>query len=253
MRPVILPEHKLVFCPIPKTGTTGYLRLLRWLDNQPNWEELPYMSKFNVKGHMANLTRLENIPAKDAANILFDSTWTKIAVVRDPVDRLISGYVNKLKNPRLTNLKIIGNLQLTTKNFRNISFEDFLTRLEPTLMGHADWEDEHWQRQSRVCGLERFKSFYHYLFYLPADKEKHPEVTKGILEVIARTSPKHVNVSQFPLSLPFRASNHTLADLNEEVCKKAQRLYAGDYELFGMPRPTCLPQFPYVLWPEVSV
>ena len=255
----VLPKHKVVFCKIPKVGSSGFLRLLRWFDGQRKWDGHPY---FEFQGHVANLTQLKHLPLNQSVNTMFDGTWTKMVVVRDPFDRLISAYSDKLSLPE-PELQFVSDLNLSFQSHWNssyVSFADFFTRMQVSMMDRSDLENVHWMRQSRHCGLERFFAQYNFAYYMPHDKTKHWKISDAILRTIAERSPEKdkVNISNFHLTdryiheVTAHASNHSHAGISEEICKKAQRLYAGDYELFGIPRPDCLPYFPFVQWPQLT-
>eukprot|EP00438_Fugacium_kawagutii_P009607 Skav233936 [mRNA] locus=scaffold2178:31351:31932:- [translate_table: standard] len=190
---------------------------------------------------------------QEAEAILFDHSWTKIAVVRDPLDRLVSSYSDKLTKISTKGTSLLKSLDLSDQIFLNTSFEDFVTRVGRTVIDNTEFENEHWIRQSRACGLEHFYEHYHYIFYMPPDKQKYEQLTAAVLETIKERSPKRstiLNFSETERSAKGHPSNHASAIMTQNACKKALRLYAQDYELFGMPRPVCLPDFPYVQWPN---
>lgn len=249
LEPFVLPKYKLVFCKIPKVGSFGYLRILRWLSGHQDWERQPYF----IENHrVANLTQLKHLPGNEALNIMFDDTWTKIVVVRDPLDRLISAYSDQLSRRR-PDPPLLQALNLTKKTFQNVSFQDFVNRMQLSVTGHSELENPHWMRQARHCGLEHFHEQYQYMFYMPHDKAKHDKIIELILMTVAKRSPTALDVSAFPRTAEKfeqgHPSNHSHATLYEGACQKIQRLYAGDYELFGMPRPKCLQYSPFVEWP----
>ena len=128
-----------------------------------------------------------------------DPAWTKMAVVRDPLDRLRSAYLDKIlsasdpQNHWLTE-NLFG---LPFENFTSTSFSNFLSRVEVGMRHSLDHEDRHWQRQARLCDLGRFLPYYQHVFFLSPDKAKRAELSDCFLRALAKISPNPEEVMNF--------------------------------------------------------
>ncbi len=93
-RMVVLPENRLSFCPIPKNMLVASLAILCFA-----YDPI-YYRKLNISVAEATWERrpckhrgIEK-SAYDLANLRKEN-WTNLVVLRDPVDRLISAYLDK--------------------------------------------------------------------------------------------------------------------------------------------------------------
>ena len=129
--PFVVPDAKLIFCPQFKVGTTEFMRLLRWLDGQ-DYNVHPH---FQVEGRPGNLTTLADFEMKAALEMMLDSAWIKLVVVRDPLHRLRSAYLDKIKIVAANGSKHIQEKYADALNVRiptlsNLSFATFVRRVE---------------------------------------------------------------------------------------------------------------------------
>ena len=255
LAPFVIPSRRIVFCDVQKAGSSRWLRLLRWLAGSPDWDGNPHF--LDSEGHPGGLRRLEHLPREEAVQIMRDPKWTKIAVVRDPLDRLRSAYLDRVVGATEPNEIFEKRLFAHYQSLASMSFSDFLARVELG-MHFLENEDVHWQRQSRRCDLGKFLPLYHHVFIIPPDKSARAEVSDCVLEALAKTAPNPAEVRNF--SMTSRASESLVAHrtdaeshstYDEELCLKARQLYAEDYEVFQMQRPTCLATSPHVTWPSL--
>lgn len=92
--PVIIETHKLLFVPIPKVACTQWLQLFRRMAGQTDWKRRsggqPYTPSINGLTYLSdyNLTRVQHI--------LTSPEWTRAVFVRDPKERFLSAYLDKV-------------------------------------------------------------------------------------------------------------------------------------------------------------
>ena len=137
--PVISEKFKLMFVPIPKVACTQWLQLFRRMAGQPDWQErvgsLPYTPDIN------GLTYLSDYNLTEATNILKSSEWTRVVFVRDPKERFLSAYLDKVVNTQMVTL---GSCCPHTRDCvtKNTTFEEFYN------LTHT-CNNEHWEVQSQ--------------------------------------------------------------------------------------------------------
>jgi hypothetical protein len=89
--PFVLEDHKLVFIWFPKVGCTVWKRLFRRMMGYTDW---------NTKNpHPANengLVVLDDLDPDQVTRILNAPDWTVVMILRDPKDRLLSAYLDKI-------------------------------------------------------------------------------------------------------------------------------------------------------------
>ena len=256
--PFVVPDAKLIFCPQFKVGTTEFMRLLRWLDGQ-DYNVHPH---FQVENRPGNLTTLENFGQKAALQMMLDSAWIKLVVVRDPLDRLRSAYLDKIKGAAKrsehSQQKLAHALNVRIPTLSNLSFAAFVRRVEAQMKKNVF--NVHWSPQAQQCGLEHFKKYY-YVLHMGLDKTTHP----ALRDCVLRTMTGRMNKSKLSTLQHIVVSNETRSRLqahetdsslenidgiyDEATCNIALRIYTEDYDFFSLPRPTCHKTSPHVRWP----
>jgi len=90
--PVVLEQHKLVFCAMPKCGSTQWRKMLRRLNGASN-----YLKKEPHNPATNGLTQLNHLPVERVEEIINDPTYTKAVFVRSPMTRVLSGFRDKIE------------------------------------------------------------------------------------------------------------------------------------------------------------
>ena len=161
----VVPDAKVIFCQIHKVGSTKWLRLLRWLDGQ-DYNAFPHLW---VGTRPGNLSTLRHYPKREALEMMFDPKWTKIVVVRDPLDRLRSAYFSKVntstKHPNSSLEQIAQPLNVPIERLKELSFDDFVTRVEAGIR-EEHVSNLHWRPQTEACSLGHFQKCYQYVTWL---------------------------------------------------------------------------------------
>lgn len=148
---------------------------------------------------------------------------------------------------------MMGRLHANMSESENMSFASFITRVERGMEENLAEEDQHWVRQSRMCGLQHWLPWYQHVLYMDPNKSKQEEVLPAVLKAIAIRSPLPQEVLWFnwtqgvQTTITEHGTNRSRAtQYDEQLCRKAQMLYTKDYELFRLPRPTCQAEPPFV-------
>mmetsp|Transcript_6687 Transcript_6687/g.14671 ORF Transcript_6687/g.14671 Transcript_6687/m.14671 type:complete len:463 (-) Transcript_6687:82-1470(-) len=143
-RAVIFPEGKLIFCGIPKVSTSEWFKFLRFTAGATD-----YLSMAHYKPDF-NRLRLDGMRPETQKELWDSRTWTRAVFIRDPAQRLLSAYLDKIAGG--------GN---------NVSFAEFVDVIaNPEITGHSSgmktgpiqtglswFTDPHWRPQAWSCNM----------------------------------------------------------------------------------------------------
>jgi hypothetical protein len=86
---ILIRNRKLVYNPIGKSASTSLLTTIVAKSDIPE-----RLKSLPIHTHTTGL-QLGDLPRDEALSILQDQTYSKIAVIRDPFDRLVSAFLDK--------------------------------------------------------------------------------------------------------------------------------------------------------------
>ena len=93
--PIVVASHKLVFFTLPKVGCTVFKQLFRRMMGRDDWKRYQRGSK--VHNPLKNgLVYLFDYSIENASSMLASKEWTKAIFVREPKERLLSAYLDKV-------------------------------------------------------------------------------------------------------------------------------------------------------------
>ena len=90
--PYILEKHKLMFFTVPKNSCTEWKRLLRRMTGLQDW------STYGMHVHDPNengIKRLDQFPEEQQYEMMTSPNWTRAIFVRDPLERMLSAFIDK--------------------------------------------------------------------------------------------------------------------------------------------------------------
>jgi hypothetical protein len=162
--PIIVEEFKLLFIPIPKVACTQFLQLLRRMAGQANWLErklgLPYTP------HINGLTYLADYNVTEATEIFTSPEWTRAVFVRDPKERFLSAYLDKVVQSQ--NI-VLGSCCEDTWDCAssNTTFAEFVNMTDTC-------ENEHWDAQNQRLPTKywQYMNFVGHMESLTTDSER---------------------------------------------------------------------------------
>ena len=177
--PIVLEEFKLVFFTIPKVGCTVWKQLFRRMMGCPDWRVHDPLLGLPHDPHRNNLTYLYDFSPEDALYIMTSNSWTRAIFLRDPMDRILSAYLDKGIPQNETNHEmpfpssnsyIVRHCCPRRKRCDSPvqnSFENFLH-----LIPHCP--DPHWTSQSKRMGTHfwPFVNFVGHLETAPQDAQR---------------------------------------------------------------------------------
>lgn len=185
---LLFPEGKLAFCGIPKAGITQWRQFRRFVFGAMDYQGSPHLKTDLM------MFLFDHLQPSNKNEIM--QTWTLAALIREPSERLLSAYLEKVQG----NKEIFG---------RIVSFSEFVDILfaQPEAEGTygLSWfTDPHWRPQAWSCGLSEDLPNFGYLGTL----EKAAQHTRGILESVGMWDSHGKN---------YRISNETTAYPEEAV------------------------------------
>lgn len=171
------PEAKLIFCGIPKAGITEWIKFFRFVSGAKDYLALPHFKSDRREFFVSSLS------VEKATEILLDPSWTKAVIFRDPAERLLSAYLDKVVANGFTQTHFkIGITDefledpRTAKNRTRLSFEEFvdLVTMPPNFVdgklkadppGHGihGFTDPHWRPQSMMCGMDYLLPHFNFI------------------------------------------------------------------------------------------
>ena len=93
MRLVVSPHHRLAYCPIEKAGESRFIRLIfRACTGRNEADSYDSLKRAMDEGRLPGMSAL-SLPTQ--MQVIACADWIKVVVVRDPLERLLSGYLDK--------------------------------------------------------------------------------------------------------------------------------------------------------------
>jgi hypothetical protein len=91
--PVVLESHKLLFFTIPKNSCTEWKQLFRRMMGYDNWNKEPFLHPHDPRTN--GLSYLGTYDKAKQEEFMTSPEWTRAVFVRDPLERMLSAYLNK--------------------------------------------------------------------------------------------------------------------------------------------------------------
>ena len=97
-RMLVSVRHRLLFCPIEKVALSAWVRLFFALYEKPCRVHPWVFTSLRFATSERELPLLQAFAERDAARALECGRWTRAVAVRDPLDRLLSAFLDKCVN-----------------------------------------------------------------------------------------------------------------------------------------------------------
>lgn len=233
-RILLFPEHKLAFCGIPKVGITPWVQFLRFTLGAKDYRSDPHKKRDAARFRFDILT-------PQTQQEIWEGNWKKAVFVRDPAERLLSAYLDKIEKDR--------------KYIRDeVTFSEFIDRIALTnvnLQGKSNtglsWKtDSHWRPQSWSCGLwENLTDFE-----VVGSLDDAARDSKALLEKLTMWEQYgcHFRISDQQIPPGFQQQQSRVAKEHDhstgarsrldeyytpEIMSRVRKLYWMDFELWG--------------------
>eukprot|EP01063_Lacrimia_lanifica_P010766 TRINITY_DN17512_c0_g1_i1.p1 TRINITY_DN17512_c0_g1~~TRINITY_DN17512_c0_g1_i1.p1 ORF type:complete len:739 (+),score=159.05 TRINITY_DN17512_c0_g1_i1:68-2284(+) len=100
---IIDPYHKLIIFTIPKVGSTELLKLYDRMVGYPSYGKAAFWAEPHSPQHsMKERVDLHPFTAMQATLLLNSKAYKKILFLRDPVERLLSAYLDRVVGPDIS-------------------------------------------------------------------------------------------------------------------------------------------------------
>jgi len=154
---LIFPSAKLAFCGIPKVGITQWIQFLRFIAGAKDYPSVPHY-KADV-----SFFRFNNLDPSVQKRIWEDEGWTFAAFLREPAERLLSAYLDKVGEDggRFFKNQGLNETMTLEKLIDFLARPENATSCDVSKRNGLTWcSDPHWRPQVFSCGMsERLDRF----------------------------------------------------------------------------------------------
>jgi len=167
---MVSTEHRVLFTPIPKNACTSLKRLFVRLSGHPDTDGILGQDIHSCLASQETGLVLGDYSAQEATDILADDSYYRFTVLRNPMERVVSAYVNKfiiVPPPRDMDgrpIVIAGTVDWVYAQRgeepdydRAISFEEFV---ESIVQNSDDMLDTHFKSQQSCLADQHFDDFF---------------------------------------------------------------------------------------------
>lgn len=154
------PSLPYVYCAIPKNGCTYHLGLLSRINGLADYEQGPVVHDKEMKEGIS-LSALDN---DQIASLLVNKTVPKYLVVRNPMHRILSAYLDKV-------LPYIPEEKRTIDYFHNWIYAQFPK--DQPVDRRWDGVNPHWTPQMEFCGFRDRDTWEHFEFFRVEEPEEY--------------------------------------------------------------------------------
>ncbi|KAA8494802.1 Carbohydrate sulfotransferase 14 [Porphyridium purpureum] len=158
-RIIVSEKSRLIYCPVPKVANSNFKMLIRKFEGFEDYADLLTAHSRARSG----LRFLSSYSVEEVEALMKDPTFLKFVFVRNPLDRVLSCYLNKIvnKDPKSEEYatylgQLYGWRFLTQRDYkseRKPSFQEFVNAISL----QSPWQmNEHWALQSFLCSLDVF-------------------------------------------------------------------------------------------------
>lgn len=217
----IFPSLKLLYISIPKCACTSLKSYMYLIENGEQFEG------YKNNGKVINIHHL--YPSNSFKKMLkiyqkeYDlNDYTKICLIRDPIQRIISAYTNRVKHHKELSEKILNKYDLNP-NLANPTFGKFLDnyfvyRKVHSIKHHTDplheFIGENPAFYDKIFNLNKINDFSEFINEKFNMEYKIPKLQTGGGGV------KSINIEEFKKNRP-------------NTYKKLEKITAKDYEIFS--------------------
>ena len=236
---LVVEDYKLMFCFMPKVACTSWKSVLASLPMGTQYtfkNSSAFGKRFHHKGFMkhAGVKSLTKYSMAERENIL--ETYTKVIAVRDPLERLISGYRDKFLERMYPSGKLkcrycstVGR-NVIRKYRENASIQalatgKFVTKTEflKYVTEKKNQRNRHFKEYYKLCNPCRIN--YDYIIKMESISVESPYLLSNVLNTSLQFPLSHVSIKV--------GENNCRLNLTAQLRSSIMRRYGMDYKLFG--------------------
>ena len=243
-------KHNVLFCSIPKVACSSWRSALALLTNN-----LPNRDANTLKGvHFTSFMNKIGLPSASALSLSqlqkAVNKYTKIMVVRHPLERLVSAYRDKfrtynkwtkhfqLRYGRRIVLLYRGNDATVEalKRGHDVTFEEFLTFIVDNVIPEAERINPHWDTYQHLCHPCHVK--YDHVIKFETLEEDNSAILKRYFSVSNATEffPKR-NMKSVP-SKDIMMQYYS--NISKALVSKIYNMFKVDMDMFGYDIPAAI-------------
>lgn len=223
--------HEYAYFEVPKAGcgtmkaTLGSAEAARY---HPSLVELVQANPHN-RSQATPFVKPFQLSPKQLEEVLASKRFARFAVVRDPASRLLSAYLEKIRQGLQQSGPVMERLRETLGDAAPATAQDVtLAQFVDVVAAQTSREqDPHWRRQVDLIGVGTVKH----------DAVIHLEQLDASWDEIARLTGIDDLKGQFYCRNSTGASAKVGESFTPELLAKVGDAYAADYRAFGYPRP----------------
>lgn len=211
LSPIVLPKYKLIFFWNEKVACSYWKRLFQYLQGMRH-----SINMYNIHTPGSNkLKYLKDFKSEDVTLMMYDKQWTKATFVREPRERTLSAYLDKI---------VLAHYDVSHCHENTTSFGDFVE-----LIGRC--HDTHWSTQVR----------FHPKYYKDMIIGKMENISQFSKYLLQKIGAWNSDVQLFLSSVEMNntrnhatnAKNRILQFYNRTLEDSIFRKFKLDYEIFG--------------------
>ena len=152
--PYVLMRNKVFLCWIPKNSCTKFKQLAMRTVGIRSWDSREAKDIHRAHKEMD----IGGFPDQAIKQIIMDPDWKRVAVLRDPKERFVSAYIDKVVNE--------CNFKKNDNSCRKETAEDFFEFLSNESLWKAN---EHFAPQHQFCGFDNFWWVWNEIIYYESE------------------------------------------------------------------------------------
>ena len=245
-RIIIDKRHKLIYCFVPKAGSTTWKTILKNATGHPR-APLVRPHDYDKLHKVLNLPRLDTLPAEEGYRLLKDPDYIRFMIVRHPIGRLLSAYQEKVidmdwlhkqgyiegkwrsekqRNKLIAKLLKQGKTDIS-KALGDMPFKEFVEYLvKEKGQDKRKRDDQHWESQIDNC--RPCKVNYDYILHTETMQRDAPYILSQLPEqyrTLTKMNPGSTHSD--------RDKWKQFRDLDKHLKDKLYTYYEHDFKLLG--------------------
>eukprot|EP01060_Flectonema_neradi_P022220 TRINITY_DN304_c0_g1_i1.p1 TRINITY_DN304_c0_g1~~TRINITY_DN304_c0_g1_i1.p1 ORF type:complete len:520 (+),score=72.45 TRINITY_DN304_c0_g1_i1:42-1562(+) len=243
----VIPQHKIVFFRMPKVMSTNLLGLAdRMLGHRDLVIDHNQTTLLHYMGSTPARPRqeLRTMTHKEVNQIMNDPTWKKVLFLRDPVERLLSCYLDKFMKVGPLNFGTIFGRNATPASVSFPEFVSFVGSSKPAPYGVGAGTNPHYRSQFMVSNLFKFLPHFDQIGWGNTASAEHVLRRYGLWEQYSSSELWPFGFMRNGGSHPTGSTSVKQEYYDEELSAIARKAYDMDYALLksiGLEKKTDMP------------